>query len=389
MVVNRGRCCVANSLKSVIVFLLLWGIILGIYELSSIKSNHIKVKDVCITCRSMSSSVKLNELPKLRMASSNRPLLPTNRNEFINRRTSKKSKLSKTTLHTDAHNSLNSVFRKQINATAVSLMRQKLITNGFSPRDSVHIYKITYRRGKGVAGVSFPEHSKHWTRPDGSPWLSEAETCAVVGNSGILKGSKCGNEIDSHDLVFRTNMSPIDGFVKDAGRRTTLNTVNRVAADKIFKCLIVKQRQCRTPALDYASSHLTDAIIWMPKMNTRANQYYRRAISEFQKYFRGFVFGYPNKNLELPIRKLWNLTDVPTSGLYLYAIAGTVCKKISLYGFYPFTHTESGRALTYHYFDEETIVDRIIPHNMTREYLELLKLNEAGVVRLVTDNCKQ
>ncbi|XP_072030039.1 alpha-N-acetylgalactosaminide alpha-2,6-sialyltransferase 2-like [Amphiura filiformis] len=45
--------------------------------------------------------------------------------------------------------------------------------------------------------------------------------CAVVGNGGILNGSKMGHEIDSHDYVFRTNVAIIDGHEEDVGTKTS------------------------------------------------------------------------------------------------------------------------------------------------------------------------
>ncbi|NXP17139.1 SIA4B sialyltransferase, partial [Scytalopus superciliaris] len=46
-------------------------------------------------------------------------------------------------------------------------------------------------------------------------------TCAVVGNSGRLKGSSHGLLIDAHDWVLRMNRAKITGFEMDVGMRTT------------------------------------------------------------------------------------------------------------------------------------------------------------------------
>ncbi|NXB12727.1 SIA4B sialyltransferase, partial [Cnemophilus loriae] len=46
-------------------------------------------------------------------------------------------------------------------------------------------------------------------------------TCAVVGNSGRLKGSSHGLLIDAHDWVLRMNRAKITGFELDVGMRTT------------------------------------------------------------------------------------------------------------------------------------------------------------------------
>ncbi|CAM5092491.1 unnamed protein product [Natator depressus] len=45
--------------------------------------------------------------------------------------------------------------------------------------------------------------------------------CAVVGNSGNLRGSGYGREIDRHDFVMRMNQAPTVGFEADVGGRTT------------------------------------------------------------------------------------------------------------------------------------------------------------------------
>ncbi|XP_043074114.1 CMP-N-acetylneuraminate-beta-galactosamide-alpha-2,3-sialyltransferase 1 [Puntigrus tetrazona] len=46
-------------------------------------------------------------------------------------------------------------------------------------------------------------------------------TCAVIGNSGNLKGSCYGHLIDLHDFVIRINMGPTKGYENDVGSKTT------------------------------------------------------------------------------------------------------------------------------------------------------------------------
>ncbi|XP_051852597.1 alpha-N-acetylgalactosaminide alpha-2,6-sialyltransferase 1 [Antechinus flavipes] len=53
------------------------------------------------------------------------------------------------------------------------------------------------------------------------PGGSHCVSCAVVGNGGILKRSRMGQEIDSHDYVFRVNGALINGYEQDVGTRTS------------------------------------------------------------------------------------------------------------------------------------------------------------------------
>uniref|UniRef100_A0A3P9L7B7 beta-galactoside alpha-2,3-sialyltransferase n=1 Tax=Oryzias latipes TaxID=8090 RepID=A0A3P9L7B7_ORYLA len=45
--------------------------------------------------------------------------------------------------------------------------------------------------------------------------------CAVVGNSGNLRGSGYGKIIDEHNFIMRINLAPTVGYEEDVGSRTT------------------------------------------------------------------------------------------------------------------------------------------------------------------------
>lgn len=50
---------------------------------------------------------------------------------------------------------------------------------------------------------------------------STRRICAVVGASGNLIGSRYGQLIDAHNVVFRVNRAPTDDFDDDVGAKTT------------------------------------------------------------------------------------------------------------------------------------------------------------------------
>lgn len=65
--------------------------------------------------------------------------------------------------------------------------------------------------------------------------LPAAGSCAVVGNSGNLRGAGYGTEIDAFDTVIRLSHAPTQGFESDVGTRSTFHfTYRSIAWDKGF-----------------------------------------------------------------------------------------------------------------------------------------------------------
>nr|XP_054762386.1 alpha-N-acetyl-neuraminyl-2,3-beta-galactosyl-1,3-N-acetyl-galactosaminide alpha-2,6-sialyltransferase-like [Lytechinus pictus] len=74
-----------------------------------------------------------------------------------------------------------------------------------------------------------PVDSKNYT-----PLMSSEETeldlqcgsCSLVANSGLMRRSSLGREIDQADCVFRMDDAPTMGYERDVGRRTTVRVIS-------------------------------------------------------------------------------------------------------------------------------------------------------------------
>ncbi|KAI8489907.1 hypothetical protein Bbelb_322680 [Branchiostoma belcheri] len=78
----------------------------------------------------------------------------------------------------------------------------------------------------------FNQSEKNGTSVTRTP-VGHYRTCAVVGNSGILRDSGCGDDIDRNDFVIRVNGAPLKTFEQDVGEKTNMTIINRRALDQI------------------------------------------------------------------------------------------------------------------------------------------------------------
>ncbi|XP_071944513.1 CMP-N-acetylneuraminate-poly-alpha-2,8-sialyltransferase-like [Antedon mediterranea] len=218
-------------------------------------------------------------------------------------------------------------------------------------------------------------------QPNGEPWIKPANTCAVIGNSGILQGSNCGLEIDAHDHVFRSNMAPLEGFQKDVGTRTSLVTINNQEGRHYGWCSQNKNDSCYKTIYRYLNNLNNSTIIWVTKASAWSPK--MDIVNVMRTFKPSIVLARPSKSLRQSIARRWKISS-PSSGLYVFSLAGNMCSKVSLYGFYPFNQTAEGKPVTYHYYGNASFKNG---HHMPEEFKVLKQLNASGVIRLVTSHC--
>ncbi|KAI8518581.1 hypothetical protein Bbelb_045980 [Branchiostoma belcheri] len=203
--------------------------------------------------------------------------------------------------------------------------------------------------------------------PKESPFKNKHfNTCSVVGNGGILKGSGCGKEIDASEFVFRFNMAPMgDKYSRDIGNKTNLITIN-------------------PSMIDYRDSYL-----WIWALLSQSNA---RSAFKVQEALQGasarnqVIFPYPL--VTGAIISFWKKhisAQRPSSGLLLASLATQMCEEVRLYGFWPFHADRNNRRLTQHYYDN-ALPTKV--HKIPLEFRQLQILHNDGVVRLTTHPCQ-
>ncbi|MXQ95772.1 hypothetical protein E5288_WYG021677 [Bos mutus] len=121
--------------------------------------------------------------------------------------------------------------------------------------------------------------------PDVSPIVNKRyNICAVVGNSGILTGSRCGPQIDKSDFVFRCNFAPTEAFQRDVGRKTNLTTFNPSILEKYYNNLLTIQDRNN---FFLSLKKLDGAILWIPAFFFHTSATVTRTLVDFFVEHRG------------------------------------------------------------------------------------------------------
>ncbi|XP_071951813.1 CMP-N-acetylneuraminate-poly-alpha-2,8-sialyltransferase-like [Antedon mediterranea] len=225
--------------------------------------------------------------------------------------------------------------------------------------------------------------------------ITKFNTCALVGSSGILSNSSCGNEINAHDLIIRENGAELDGFEEDVGDRTDMMSFNTMSCIYLAHCLReTKKQKGGTPPTCYKRyinhvNQLRNAIILFPLVGHIEREDRQKQVDICLEIIKEeqvpLDLRAPDFNTTQFVMDLMGQSREPSAGIRMLAFSFTFCRQISLYGFYPFTTLPNGKPVNYHYFDDGFTGNVI--HNMTEEFQILTKLNSDHTIRLVSDKC--
>ncbi|XP_072255382.1 alpha-2,8-sialyltransferase 8F-like isoform X2 [Pyxicephalus adspersus] len=241
-------------------------------------------------------------------------------------------------------------------------------------------HTINYDGMKGQKSVT---QSLHSLFPKKSPFQNPIRNCAVVGNGGILNNSFCGAEIDRADFVFRLNLPPLN-WTDDVGTKTDVVTANPSILIDRFNSLREKRKPFITWIKNYGSTLIIlPAFSYLPNTDVSLRTLY--TIEDFDLNSK-VVFFNPDylRNLTTYWKDMGIKSSRLSSGLMLVSAAIEICEKVTLYGFWPFSHSLDGVPILHHYYDN------ILPkpvHSMPTEFYQYLQMHVQGTLRLKLEQC--
>ncbi|XP_023679006.1 alpha-2,8-sialyltransferase 8E isoform X1 [Paramormyrops kingsleyae] len=224
--------------------------------------------------------------------------------------------------------------------------------------------------------------------PDDMPFSrSQFKKCAVIGNGGIIKNSKCGKEIDSMDFVFRCNIPPIsEKYAVDVGYKTDVVTINPSIITERFQ----KLEKWRKPFYDVLQAYGNSSVVLPAFYNTRNTDVSFRVkymLDDFDSQ-KGVFFFHPQYLLN--VQRFWSLQGVRakrlSSGLMLVTAAMELCEEVHLYGFWAFPMNPASIFITHHYYDN--VKPRPGFHAMPHEIFNFLHLHSRGILQVHTGPCR-
>ncbi|XP_054840449.1 CMP-N-acetylneuraminate-beta-galactosamide-alpha-2,3-sialyltransferase 1 [Eublepharis macularius] len=153
---------------------------------------------------------------------------------------------------------------------------------------------------------------------------SRCRRCAVVGNSGNLKQSQYGEEIDAHDFVFRMNKAPTAGFEVDVGSKTTHHFIYPESYKELAEDVNMILIPFKTLDLRWVVSALTTGTInhtYIPV--PRKIKVNKDKILVYHPIFIKYVYD----------NWLQHHGRYPSTGFLSVIFALHICDEVDLYGF--------------------------------------------------------
>ncbi|XP_044138622.1 alpha-2,8-sialyltransferase 8E-like [Bufo gargarizans] len=218
-----------------------------------------------------------------------------------------------------------------------------------------------------------------------SPFTSKPfDTCAVVGNGGILQNSSCGREIDKMDFVFRFNLPPMT-IVDDIGNKSDFVSANPSILNTRFQKLLERRKSFIELVKSYGS-----AMIILPAFSYVGNMHVSfRALHSVQDFDlpNKIAFFHPEylKNLSIYWKEEGLKVKRLSSGLMLVSAAIELCDKVTLYGFWPFPQDPEGHTISHHYYDNKMPKPGF--HSMPEEFYFYTQMHLKGVLHLKVGQC--
>ncbi|KAL3053412.1 hypothetical protein OYC64_005865 [Pagothenia borchgrevinki] len=213
------------------------------------------------------------------------------------------------------------------------------------------------------------------------------DTCAIVGNSGILSNSSCGEMIDSAEFVIRCNLPSLGKlYEKDVGIKTDIVTANPSIIRTQYGDLKMRRRPFVESLHIYGKSQLL-----LPAFSFGFNTYVSLrtvyATDDFERPIRPVFFN-PEyfRSLTLFWRSRGQHKAFLSTGFKMVNLALENCANVHLYGFWPFSiHPFELNVVKNHYFDNIKASWR--HHAMPDEFDLWLRLHSQGVLRLHLGKC--
>ncbi|XP_022100808.1 alpha-N-acetylgalactosaminide alpha-2,6-sialyltransferase 2-like [Acanthaster planci] len=230
---------------------------------------------------------------------------------------------------------------------------------------------------------------------DRSPGEDGCTSCAVIGNGGILNGSKMGKEIDAHDYVFRVNIAVTKGHEEDVGSKTSFYC----AAFRSLSNSLISGRPYGFKVPPYQQGI---RYIFFPKTRwaymflgavLRGNAAPRnpedgRLPPKFQTKLTAEDIKLVHPDFERYIRDRWiNSTRRknvqiyrPSTGAIMLLLALHTCDKVDAYGF-----AGSFEKYSEYYYDVAfTKHVSYLNHDSQKEKELWIKLHQLGIINLYT-----